>query len=1020
VTLARQLEPGMVVLDPLHEEYRAARLSALTPEQFMFDVASKIAVLPQKGMSPVQHLPVCTIGRVGSYGFGWGKCAVMIVAPAVTTSDLVSQGCLQGYFGSWLTEQLLRAGVPIEATKVTHAMRFVLPEGMPSYRSSHKSTCAAYVQADCIACMPEVIITLGADALKSLFGKEAKLDTYRGSVHQWRGIPVVPTVSPLVFAKSMAGVEVFQSELARALKVMMKAWQQVPEMLPGYRVLSTAQQVEELEQELAAKRVTELTIDTEFGNDVAREEFNYLLSWQCCWAPGEAAHIDLRGEMGSVIHSPEDLARIRAAITRIANRDGVELSGQHLRVDVEMPLREGMDYQKKLATGFDTMLAHHLLYGGEGDEGQGLDHLTRKYAPEFGAYWYALERWLETASTPLADPRGPEMVETEVGVDENGETTYEMREVERVPVMIDTKGKHLEFGYRNIPLAIRIPYGLKDVDVNFRAMKQIKAELAEEPRIQKLFTDLVMPTSLHLMHVEREGLRIDLDRVRQMRAFYEPIYNELLVDFRKMISWPDFNPNSRDQKTAFLFSTTTFRGKKLAPKDAKVLSLTPLYNTDKYPMDWSAIQEQNKEELHAPSAKATTLDLLATANPGIRELRLLKHLSVLGKFLSTYLKAEGPNIWGVLTDGKNIANNVYADGRVRGHFYQTSSTGRYRCAKPNMQTNPKKQEEAALDAVVECTRNMTLKEYRRRTDDRKKADDWIPPDQRVKVFKFKSCYIPRPGHVFIEADFKTAEICILAYASGDPTLIEIIEEGRDLHSETAARAFQLPVLAKLADALTALKAGNKKLYKDWTGIIKEVHEAIRTATKSVVFGIFYGRGARALVAEIAKTGVRITVADCEMIIKGFADAYPVAWAWLNTNKQMAVEKEYVETAFGRRRYFTGVSKQGQREQAAAQREALNAPIQGCVADLLAAAGVMFDRFAETPDGQRLGYHTLLPIHDAFLFEVPIEHLKEMKALIKLIMSTLNRIPGTDKSLGVDIEVFRKRWGELDDDLPLAA
>ncbi len=177
----------------------------------------------------------------------------------------------------------------------------------------------------------------------------------------------------------------------------------------------------------------------------------------------------------------------------------------------------------------------------------------------------------------------------------------------------------------------------------------------------------------------------------------------------------------------------------------------------------------------------------------------------------------------------------------------------------------------------------------------------------------------------------------------------------------------------------------------------------------------YGRGAYALAREISKTGREMSVEDCQKIIDGFAKAYPKAWAWIQANKKSAVENEYVETAFGRRRYFQGISTMPEKEQQKATREASNSPIQGTVADLLAVAGVNLYRFRYQMElGKQIAFRVLLPIHDAFLIEVKAEYLAEMKKIIEICMSTLNKIPGTEKSIGTKIEVFRHRWGVEDD------
>lgn len=173
----------------------------------------------------------------------------------------------------------------------------------------------------------------------------------------------------------------------------------------------------------------------------------------------------------------------------------------------------------------------------------------------------------------------------------------------------------------------------------------------------------------------------------------------------------------------------------------------------------------------------------------------------------------------------------------------------------------------------------------------------------------------------------------------------------------------------------------------------------------------YGRGANALCREILKAGVHTTPELCQAIIDSVAASYAVAWAWICNNAEKAVEQEYIENAFGRRRYFTGARQMSESAQASVKREAKNSPIQGLVADLLARGGINLYRLKHrTKVGSALDFKILLPIHDAFLFECRDEHIPAFIKGATMCMSTSNLIPGTNSYLRLDIEVM-KRWGE---------
>ncbi len=1018
-----------------HETYRALYRAQLPPNWFVYEVCNNLINLPQSKLDYRWHLPACAPNTLDGQGFKWHPTDFLIVAPSAYESDVTYQTCLSNRAGVFLKDQLQQGGIPLDQCMVTHALRFPLPAGMTSYSQAHKNACQPYVKADAYGMEPKVILTFGSDALKALFGNDAMMGKMRGSVHLWNGIPVIPSVSPLTFTSSLGGLDVFQSEIQRAVQVACKGYVPATKWDEGYRTCQTADEVELLEKTLAQAELEalasggkelDLAIDTEFGNDNGRDDANYLLTFQMAWGEGKAAIILFRGEEGAVIHSPEDLLRIKAAVTRMMNRPAVRLIGHHLRVDVEMPSREGMNYDEKLGAGFDTMLAHWLLYGAEGDDSHGLDHLVRKYASEYGAYWRELEDWLDSEPTIQKQKVGRDgalVFEREkVKNPDTGKMEWRYTDVPKMVTHRRPRKELLQYGYRLVPHKLLIPYALLDADVTWRIAQKLKAELETQPQLASLFKSHVMPVSLHLLDVERQGLLFDRQRQAELRAIYEPEYEQLLAEFRNVIGWQAFNPNSFHHRSTLLFSDTTYRDKKPAPEGARVLKLRPLYNTDKYPKEWDRIEQDGEAKNHAPSTKATTIDLLwqkykdELPPEDAQTIKQLKQLSVLGKFLTTYLLEAEQNEHGVVMAGKNISNNVWADGRVRGHFKQMTTTGRYSMSAANLQTNPKKQEEAALAVFVDRQwGGLELSEYKRRIDDKKKdklGSEWIPPEARIRLPAFKSCYIPAPGCVHIEVDFKTAEIGVLAYCSGDQTLIDIITQGRDMHAEVAARAFRLPLAETLQPALDELANGNIGPYEAWCKELKDKYGDLRVAAKTVNFGIMYGRGAYALAREICKTGAKVTVEDCEKIIEGFANDFPKAWAWLQANKDSAIENGYVANPYGFRRYFHGISKLPEKEQAAARREASNSPIQGCVAFLLGNAGINFYRLRYHTDiGRRIGFKVLLPIHDAFLIEVKKEHAEQMKVLIRMAMSSMNKIPGTDRNLETDIEVFPHRWGD---------
>lgn len=962
------------------------------PAYFAWHCCQGNVALPQK---KIDGMPLHIAGHnIGLASQGWlSKTGVLFVAPNPPPGRSVLP--LYDDAGGLIRETLFESGIPLHQVFATYAVRFALGEGRNSYLESHKRNCAALLRAEILGIRPKVVVVSGSDALKALFGRDAKIANYLGVFHDWHGIPVMSVEAYTKFAYGHAGLDVFRSHIDRVADALILGRTETPVPVQrDYRVCTSARSIEHTCGELVdmADRglLDTLVFDTEFGNDTAREEDTYTLSIQVSWDEGCSAYFGLYGQDGTPFMSDPEFERSIEAMRRLFEHPRIRLGGHHLRVDVQRLSELGIDVDEKLGTGYDTMLMHHLLFG---DDDQGLEVVMRKACPEFGNFWRPLEDWLDDNS----------------------------------------RNVQLQFGYAKIPDEILIPYSMKDADATMHCLNWLLRQF-KKPRNQhllKLYFDITAPTSLHLLDVERQGVLIDDEKRGKIREAYQPVYDDLLQTLRDKLNWPTFNPGSKDQVLMLLFSDVQYRDKKpnVVPKGAKLFTgLTPLFNTDKYPKDWGEIAAEGKEHLHTPSTKSEALSILYADN-GIEEIKLLRQISILGKFLRDYLHPIEINEFGRRTDGKGIHNNIWDDGRVRTHLWQTSGTHRYRSSKPNLQTSPKKQEAAAFEVFVDYYFGMEVHEYEEMC-----ADDvpcsyatWIPPELRLNIGSYKSCMIAPKDHYLIEVDFATAELAVLAYASGDPILIAIVDQGRDLHSEMACIAFKLPLREEMDRAIDVIdQTGDMSAYEKWAKKFKKAYGHLRIAAKTVNFGIMYGRGARALAREIAKAGVTISVEETQAIVDNFATTFAKGWAWMQANMDSAIERGFVEDCAGRRRYFTGVGSLGKSQQAAARRQASNSPIQGTVAYLLSLAGVTLYRIRHhTPLGRQCGFKIVLPVHDAFLVEVHKDHLKDTIDILNAAMGRLCKIPGTGRHLGVDVDVFKESdgWGNatpLDEVPELAA
>lgn len=901
-----------VPIEAEHVKFMCESYDEMDEQAILEQVCNQGEVLPQAKVGNQWHMPMCWLGggeirgltpeirrKEAQKRLGWRPVKYLFVSgnPSDVDLDYRIGFCSKSRAGAIMRKEIAEAGINLGESAVSYVSRFQLPATVNQYTQRHKNSCLAYLLEDIQQCKPDVIITLGADALKALYGKKAKLDTYHGNVLSYpiagREVPVVPTYSHLSFIGGYAEISVFRADLRRAMEIGQQMWSE-RQVETDYRLCRSLEEVEALCDEIERNAPPWIAFDTEFGNHTAREEHTETISIQLAWDVGKSAFIQLTEEQEvfppepdipdippltglmsfeQMAHKmykhpekqferrPESIQKVRdkleshnqrlttkydryceevrqaaekAVIWRIHHeyhyvRDGryfiamqrihspeVEqaiwrrvqkllldkrwrICAHHLRTDCYQFERNGVPITDRIEDGLDTMLMHHLLYG---DESQGLDHLCRKFMPQYGAFWMELEQWLESTGR---------------------------------------RGKHLQFGYRDIPMDILIPYAQKDADVTWQVATKLLELMQDDQVIRKLYFKHVAPTSWHLYQVERAGILIDEERREELREAYEPVYIELLKRVREEVEWPGFNPGSSDQmRTLLYYGATEYRDEKPPPEGItpKLRKLKPLFNTDKYPRSWDDIVDAGEESMNNPSTKAEALELLHSEYPDDHVLVWLRHLSVVGKFLSTYLSPQEINEFGVVEDGKGLANNIDADGRVRTHLSQLTGTGRYSSSKANLQTKPKKQEAAAFAALVDFYFGIDVDTYYSRISDENMGEsNWIPPENRIKVPKFATTFVAPEGYCLIEADFATAEMCIWAYVSGDENLIDVVRLGRDMHSEICAVAFKLPEGGKpLQDALAKLKAGDRKPYDEWAESVKARHGPLRIAAKSVNFG----------------------------------------------------------------------------------------------------------------------------------------------------------------------------------------
>ena len=213
--------------------------------------------------------------------------------------------------------------------------------------------------------------------------------------------------------------------------------------------------------------------------------------------------------------------------------------------------------------------------------------------------------------------------------------------------------------------------------------------------------------------------------------------------------------------------------------------------------------------------------------------------------------------------------------------------------------------------------------------------------------ELRKAFIPDEGEVFFSADYSQIELRLMAHLSQDPNMTEAFLSGEDIHTATAAKIYHLPV--------------------------GEVTKLQRTKAKTANFGIIYGISVFGLASRL-----NIPRSEAKQLIDGYFVTYPKVQEYMNKSIEVAREKGYVETLFGRKRVLTDISSANATVRGYAERNAINAPIQGTAADIIKIAMV---RIARRIRKEKLNAKLLIQVHDELNFSVPQNELDKLKDLV---------------------------------------
>ena len=209
-------------------------------------------------------------------------------------------------------------------------------------------------------------------------------------------------------------------------------------------------------------------------------------------------------------------------------------------------------------------------------------------------------------------------------------------------------------------------------------------------------------------------------------------------------------------------------------------------------------------------------------------------------------------------------------------------------------------------------------------------------------------FVPRSGWQFLVADYSQIELRLMAHLSGDPAFIDAFRQGGDIHRQTAALIFDLPV--------------------------EQVTPEMRARAKTINFATIYGQGPFALSRQLG-----ISQDDAKTFIARYFERFAGVRAFLDRMIRLAREQGYVETLFKRRRYIPEIKDRNFNMRAYGERNAQNSPLQGSAADLIKLAMI---RIHAAIVERKLQSRMLLQVHDELVFEVPPEELDPMAGLVR--------------------------------------
>lgn len=565
-----------------------------------------------------------------------------------------------------------------------------------------------------------------------------------------------------------------------------------------YQLLDNEEKIAEFIQNILTKEIFSLDTETTGTDPITAE----LVGMSFSYAENQAVYIPVPKDR-------EETQKIVNLLKPVFENEHAVKVGQNIKYDMLVLSNYGVQIKGKL---FDTMIAHYVL---QPELRHNMDYLAEIY--------------LKYQTIHIDELIGPK-----------GKGQKNMRDLSPTEV------------YK---------YACEDADVTLKLKALLEKEM-QESGVTELFEQIEMPLVPVLAYMERNGVRIDTEALKESSRHFTARMQQIETEVHQLAG-VEFNIASPKQVGEVLFDRLKIVEK---PKKTK----TGQYIT-------------SEEVLESLKGKHEIVG------------KILEHRG-LKKLLGTYIDAL-----------PQLINP--ATGHIHTSFNQTvTATGRLSSSNPNLQNIP--------------IRNEDGKEIRK-------------------------AFIPDDGCEFFSADYSQIELRIMAHLSGDPHMIEAFQKEQDIHAATAA-----------------------KIYKEE---LSEVTREQRSKAKTANFGIIYGISVFGLAERL-----NVDRKEAKELIDGYFSNYPDVKRYMDESIQVAREKGYIETIFNRKRYLPDINSRNAVVRGYAERNAINAPIQGSAADIIKVAMVrIYKRFMEEGIRSKM----ILQVHDELNFSVLPEEKEKVQQIV---------------------------------------